>query len=238
MLYDIHSHILPNIDDGAAGLEETECMLKTAMEDGIRVIVATPHYLCGMEKHQEDVKNTYEMVRSMWKELSELNEMYLGSELFYGENLLSDLELGKAGTMNGTRYILVEFPTYVEFSYLRRSMQELLYAGYMPILAHTERYQCMRNLERVLEVTELGSYIQINGSALLGNQGLPVKMFAKKLLKHNLIHFIGTDAHDNKERSPKMKECEAYIKKKAGEERMRQILVEHPEKMLRGEKLE
>ncbi len=239
MFIDIHSHILPSVDDGADSEQVTKAMLQTAFEEGITTIVATPHFVGGLCKNRKDeIYNKYEKVYKWWKSISPDNILCLGNELFYGENLIENLDKGYALTMNGTNYILVEFPVYADYPYIRRAVQTLMYAGYVPIIAHIERYQGLRKKNKVQELVEIGCFMQSNTSAILGRYGLKTKMFLLNLLKSSLLHFVATDAHSEIERSPQMKECALFLQKKLGQEMMEEILIKNPEKMLKGEAIE
>ena len=213
-------------------------MLKIAAEEGIDAIVATPHFKYGMDAAQaQQIKKMYTVVRNWWKRKEPNRELYLGSELYYSENLVDALKQGSALTMNDTSYVLVEFPVYAEVSQVERAVRNLRYAGYIPIIAHVERYQHLRDAGRVKNLIEIGAYIQTNVSVIMGKHSWSSKRRTMKFLKQGLIHFIATDAHNSKERRPEMKKCAAYLGKKLGREKTHQLLVENPEKMLRGEEL-
>ena len=234
--FDIHTHILPAVDDGARNTDSTMRMLQIAAVSGTTHIVATPHFVCEITGNQlEEIRNKYDCVREEWKSLSEKNEMYLGNELMYGEGLLEALDKGKALTMNGTRYILVEFPLYSSFSYIRTAVQTLSYAGYWPILAHIERYECLRKMEYIKELIRLGAYMQINADSILGSNGYIVKYRTLKLVKSSMVHFVASDAHGSRNRCPNLKLCESYLRRKVGAEMTCNLFQINPEKMLRGE---
>ena len=238
LIYDIHCHILPGVDDGARDEDSTERMMRIAADQGIKGIVATPHYATDMsEEHMQDIEEKYDKAYSLWKAISPEGEIYLGNELFWSEGLVQNLQEGKAFTMNATSYVLIEFQTYIDFRSMCRAVQTLVYAGYIPILAHIERYECLRKKEHVRELTEMGAFIQVNVSAVLGKHGLKTKMFVVELIKDSLVHFIGTDSHNSRDRSPEMEKCRFYLDKKFGVATRRQILEKNPARMLRGERL-
>lgn len=239
MVIDVHCHILPDIDDGAKNERITKRMLMTAYEEGIEGIVATSHFFCGSDsKRVQRTQLRYQEVRKWWKKLNPENELYLGNELYYGEGIVDALEQGLALTMNGTRYVLVEFPVYAEFSTIRTAVQKLMYAGYVPILAHIERYECLKKKAEVQELAEMGAYMQTNASAVLGDLGFRKKHFLLMLMKNRLIHFIGTDAHGSRKRKPQIRQCRQYLEKKLGEAAAYRLLEENPEKMLKGETID
>ncbi|MEE1314894.1 MAG: CpsB/CapC family capsule biosynthesis tyrosine phosphatase [Faecalimonas sp.] len=238
MSFDVHCHILPKVDDGAKDEGSTKRMLEIADAEGIDVIVATPHFQCGERQMPvEELKNRFASVRSWWEEYGEEKKLYLGNELFYSESLVDALEHGEALTMNGTSYVLVEFPIYVDYMYILKGIQRLRYAGYIPIVAHIERYDCLQNRKRVQELVQAGAYMQVNTSTIMGGHGYFAHRYVMNLFKYRLLHFVGTDAHDSKGRKPEMEKCAAYLEKKIGPTKAHRILVENPEKMLRGEEL-
>ena len=238
MIFDIHCHILPGVDDGARSEDSTKRMLKIAAKEGTGAIVATPHFTCGMrEGNKQDIVQKYKMVSEWWREYSPKKQFFLGNELFYSEGIVEALRQGDALTMNGTKYVLVEFPTYIDFRSLKKGVQTLLYAGYYPIIAHIERYECMGKKENVQELIDIGAYMQVNASAVLGKHGFLKKLYVMKLLRQSLVHFVATDAHGASRRAPEMRECAIYLKKKLGGEMARQILERNPMKMLKGEEL-
>lgn len=238
MIIDVHCHILPDVDDGALDGKTTKKMLRQSVEEEIDAIVATPHFSCGMQEDEvRAIKKKYLAVRRWWNENEPEKKLYLGGELYYSEGLIEALDQKIAMTMNGTRYVLVEFPIYLNFQNIQKAIQKLLYAGYIPIIAHVERYERIRDCDKIAELVEMGAYIQVNASTLLGNEGLRIKFYVSKLMKKGLVHFVGTDAHDAEDRAPRMKQCVKYLEKKLGKMKASQILEENPMKMLRGEEL-
>ncbi len=238
MIYDMHCHILPGVDDGARDMKDTERMLRTAHAEGIDRMLVTPHFQCGGRCAEvEELKKQYAKVQELWTQYGTDKELYLGSELFYSEGVVDALQAGEALTLNGTRYILVEFPIYVEFPYVLRAVQKLRYAGYRPIVAHVERYEKMQRPDCMRELMRAGAVMQVNVSTLLGRHGFFARYRMTTYLKKGLVQLVGTDAHDTKERKPVMKECRLYLTKKLGETRAQEILESNPERILRGEEL-
>lgn len=238
MIFDVHCHILPGVDDGARDEGSTERMLNIARENGIDGIIATPHFEYGQEKETlEGIKKKYSKVRDLWKEMGPDKELFLGHEVFYSEGVVDSLKSGVAMTMNDTRYVLIEFRVDVGHSYALRAIQKLRYAGYYPIIAHVERYPKLRSGKTLQELIEKGAHLQVNASTLCGEHGFIEKYRMMRLVKLGLIDFVATDAHDSRARRPKLKECMEILKKQLGEEKVRLIFEENPIRMLRGEEL-
>lgn len=238
MVIDIHSHILPGVDDGARNMEETIEMIKIAVKEGIGAIVATPHYEVGMEPEVlSKYREAYCKVRQYIEEEQIPLELYQGSEIFYSESITEALQEGTLYTINGTRYVLVEFSIDTGYSTIERALKNLLYAGYRPVLAHTERYMELHDLKKVGELVRLGTRVQINANSVIGKEGWRVKRFCLRLMKNSLVHVIGTDAHGSSRRRPVIKECVEYIENKMGTSYRKLVCEKNPRKILEGEKI-
>ncbi len=234
----MHCHILPGIDDGARDEGSMERMLHIADAEGIEAIVATPHYTLGEdEKRVEAIKTKYAMTQKAWKKRGSQKELYLGNELLWEDGIVEALESGKALTMNGTSYVLVEFLPDAGYACIENAMRRLQYAGYLPIIAHVERCERLQNRKALQGLVDMGVYLQVNVSTVLGNHGFFVKRRVLKWLQEGLVHFVASDAHNSKTRRPEMKECAQYLNKKLGVTKTHQILENNPMKMLEGERL-
>lgn len=229
-LIDIHSHILPGVDDGADSLAMSVRMLKIAADDGISKIVLTPHNKPGHRHiHFSKIASKVEELREMMSEENIEIELYMGSELYYRSGLSEEIENDMSATLAGSRYVLLEFTPLEGFDYIRNGCYSLLMGGYYPILAHVERYQNVRTQKHGIdELIEMGCYIQVNAGSIMGKNGAKAKRTVKKLLKRQQVHFIATDAHDLKRRAPQLSDCADYIKKKYGEDYGEKIFCENP----------
>lgn len=232
--FDIHSHILPGVDDGAKDMEETTRMLSIAYDEGIRIVVATPHYALGdRNASASKIKELFQEVSQMVKNLGKELQIVLGNELFYSSDIIEALRRGDALTIDGTRYILIEFPLNASYRDIRVGLHHCIISGYIPILAHSERYlNLIKQPELVCGLIEMGTYIQINFSHVKGSRTNPKINFCQKLLKNKWVHFIGTDAHDAYERTPHVIKTINYMKKKYGDDIVKQLLWENPMTML------
>lgn len=235
-MIDIHCHILPGVDDGASDEQETKDMLLMAYREGVRSIIATSHYHGGMGK-DEWIRREKALATtvSLAQEIASDFRIFPGSEIYYSQEVVEELKCGKVWTMNNSRYILVEFPVYAEFTYIRQAVQNLQYAGYLPILAHIERYVSLKELENVEELVDMGIYLQVNAGSVIGKDGRKVKKYILRLLQEQYIHFIGTDAHGSTQRRPLIKKCAAYISKKTDEAYCLRICRKNAEKIIRRE---
>jgi protein-tyrosine phosphatase len=214
-------------------------MLDKAYEEGIRIVVATPHYVAGKNSFTaEDLIQVFNEVCEEIKKSGIDIILLLGNELFFSVDLINALDKGDALTIDGTRYILVEVPSDTSFRGLWNGLNHCIFAGYIPILAHIERYECLvREPDLVEELIKLGVYTQINMSGITGHITNPQVSFCHKLLKKEWVHFLGTDSHGTSKRDPKMKQVVRYLKKKYGEIMVSQLLWENPMTMLEDKHL-
>lgn len=215
---DIHTHILPGVDDGSQSMETTLEMLRMAQDEGITHIIATPHYRSG--RFRADSVGLHEKLQKVQKAAKENSisiKLYLGNEIYYRSELEDKLQSGELCSMNDTEYLLIEFSPMESFSYIRNAVDEVFGMGYIPIIAHVERYQCMvKKMDNVRELKGMGCHIQVNAASVIGKNGLACKWFVRKLLKQELADYIGTDAHNNQDRRPMMQKCAKLLYRKYG----------------------
>ena len=228
-LFDMHSHMLCNVDDGAKTPDIMFAMLEAAYEDGVRALCLTPHYspyLFG---------DTFSKSESSFALLSDYvaknhpdMRLFLGHELGYHHGCITALENGKCRTVAGSRYVLVDFPEKVNFFELSNAMKQLRSMGFQPILAHAERYRCLSSkFDWIRSFVEDGGVVQINASSVMGSWGLLAKMQWKKLLRLGLVHLICSDAHNMDSRPPRMSVCMEYLQKHCSEGTIRRLTWEN-----------
>ena len=234
--YDVHCHILPGVDDGARTMEDALRMLRISWKEGIRHVVVTPHFHVGhYETPMEVLRERFEELRRQtWRELPEMN-LYLGCEICYHMDAGKKLARGELLTMGGTKNVLVEFLPKSGISTIQNGLQEIQMAGKQPILAHAERYrELLGNYDAIEKFIQMGFYIQVNASAVAGQEGFRIKQFVKKLLDYEMVHLIGTDAHDPQHRKPAIRDCATYIERKWGSDYVEELLVHNPDVLLKG----
>ena len=219
-IVDVHCHIMPGIDDGSRDMTETLKMLKIAQSEGITHMIATPHFKSG--HHNASPQKVKELIQSVGKEAAAQGtdiKLYQGNEILFHDEMCEGLDNGRISRMNGTDYVLVEFMPSDPYQYIRNSLDEIMSEGYQPVIAHVERYGCMvDDIENVRELSRMGVEIQVNASSITGDTGKEIKKFVHKLLKEQLVDYVGTDAHRCEDsRTPMMKECSRMLYKKYDE---------------------
>ena len=237
---DTHCHIIFGVDDGAQTPEEMQKMLRMAYEDGIRYIIATPHHHPRRGRKAPGVlRKQLKIAREEAAKISDRLRVYLGTEVYFGQDAPEGLREGKILTMNRTNFVLVEFSHSDTYEYICQGLQQLQMKGFEVILAHVERYGCMcKSLEDVEHLTHMGVRLQVNADSITGENGWRMKRFTRQLLDRRLVFCVGTDAHDAQKRPPRMRAASEYVTKKCGEEYARRIFFSNARMMLKKKKRE
>ena len=217
---DIHSHVLPGMDDGSKNMEMTLAMLAVAKNEGIGTIYATPHCMPG--KGHPSQEKVLEKIRTIQKACEEAGidiVLKKGTEYYYIEEMLEWMEEGNIITLGDSNCVLVEFEPYAEEKYIRNAVREILGYGYQPVIAHVERYQNLmeRKFTAIQWMREVGALIQINCASVTGDNGFHTKQNVKSLLKNGLVDFVSTDAHRPEGRAPYIEKCAEILRRKYGD---------------------
>ena len=140
--------------------------------------------------------------------------------------------------MAGTSYVLIEFSMNDTYDLIYNCMRTLIAAQYRPVVAHVERCGALLgHTERVEELVDMGGYIQVNAGTFSGECGFQAKRFVHKLVKQDLVDFVGSDAHNVTDRRPQMLKCAEYLKKIHGREYMERVLKDNPQRMVSNKEL-
>ena len=235
-MIDFHSHILPGIDDGAKNLEQSIAMVNEAKKVGFTKIISTSHY---MENYYEcNEKNRKELLEQVQKNVNGI-ELCLGNEIYITNNIIELLQNGQASSINGTKSVLFEFPL---INTRPMNDKEVIYRlvdnGYIPIIAHPERYPFIQeNPDYLYELEEMGALFQANYGSIIGMYGLKAKKTLKILLKNNLISFFGSDAHRPEQVYNKMPKIIKKLKKIISNEEFEEFTEINPERVLKNENI-
>lgn len=234
-IFDIHCHIVPQVDDGASSQEETLGMLKMEYEQGVRNIIATPHYRIGMfETPDGTIYRQFQVLKKLAFKVAPDLKIYPGREFHVNMEMVEVLEQSPAYTMVGSTYVLAEFKRSAEISFIKERVHALRSHGFKPILAHIERYENLRkDPDSIYEISEMGALIQINADSVTGKEGLASKRFCGKLLDEELVSFIASDCHGVTKRPTHIGEAYGFVCKKYGKDYADEIFIENPKKILR-----
>lgn len=234
MLTDIHCHLLHGLDDGAASFEETQRMLLAARDNGASQIVATPHAVPGRQRFDsERCRAHLDMARTWCVQQGIPVALHEGAEIFYTDDTLRMLAEGKIPTLAGTRYVLLEFSQKAPYDFLCGAARKLGSAGYVPVFAHIERYDCLRNPQRIVRLKdEYQSVMQMNARTVVKPYGLLQKWWRDKVLRDGLIDVIASDAHNTKSRPCRLQEAYAWVEQHHGKDEALRLFSENPALML------
>jgi len=234
-LVDIHSHILPYIDDGADDWESSLAMLKTAEEEGIIAIVATPHILHNNDFKMEDkIIDRYKELCQRAKAAGLKVKIYLGCEIYAQHDTSLDHQI--ATINNNKKYFLIEFPMNSIPQFAPDQFFNFIVNEQIPIVAHPERYiGFQKQPQLIFEYVQRGALMQINEGSLRGRYGEMAEQLAFKMIEHNLAHFVASDGHKPDGRSVTLAESYALIKEKYGEEFAAQLFYRNPIQAIKGE---
>ncbi|MFY9555072.1 MAG: CpsB/CapC family capsule biosynthesis tyrosine phosphatase [Blastocatellia bacterium] len=234
-MVDIHSHILPQVDDGSHSLDESVEMCQTSAADGVTVMVATPHAHDGLHRTHDP-----ELLRQKVDELnSQLNgkpTIVLGCELRFTHELIKQIcETRSAPTIAGGPYALIEFPHAVVPAGSQHPLFELISNQITPIIAHPERnMMLMHEPERFYELVSIGVLGQMDTGSILGQFGKKVQQASRIMLENGLIHFIASDCHNTRNRLPGMSAGVASTAEIVGEGYARAIAEDNPAAVVEG----
>lgn len=221
-MIDIHSHILPGIDDGAVDVSDSLTMLKKAIEDGITTIVATPHYNIGFMRCFHNTKeNIIKDVEKLKKLVIDNNleiEIVPGQEIRIHPDLIKDFDEGKILPYGlTTKYVLIEFPFTNVPSYANRLLYEIQQRGFIPVIAHPERCRGLKEQPELLfDMIQAGAITQITAASILGKFGKETQIFTQQLIEADQVHLVATDAHNTTERSFNLDDAYCFIRDNYG----------------------
>lgn len=232
-MIDIHSHIIPGVDDGAQDMQETREMLKLAYEEGIRTMVATPHYNNRKIQSCTELEEKIEIVRQAAWEIDPAFQIHLGNEIFYEQGIEEALKQKKAFTIAGGRYVLIEFFTGESYKIIYKGIKDFILEGFIPIIAHVERYECLwKKKERMQELIDTGCYLQINADSLVGSFLDRRAVYCRKLVESGLVHIVSSDCHNTKSRRPIMETCLLGLKKTMTEKQIQNLVFNNANKVI------
>ncbi|MFH1862116.1 MAG: CpsB/CapC family capsule biosynthesis tyrosine phosphatase [bacterium] len=235
-MVDIHTHVLPAIDDGPDHIKESQALLLAAWEAGTRTMVATPHVLNRLESgFNALILTTHQQLLEWTKDALPEMQLLLGTEIYF-QPRMSEFTVFKTATLNGTgKYMLIEFSMMDVPKAYEKELDNLFQMGITPIIAHPERNALiLRKPEIVRKIIDKGGIIQINAGSLLGENGRSVKKMAQYLLTNGWVHCIASDTHSIHHRKPDLRQaCEAAAEI-IGESAALRLVQENPKSILDG----
>lgn len=232
-MIDLHSHILPELDDGSRSLQESLAMARMAVESGVTVMAATPH--CADARARE-VYEAWKLLRQALKENAIPLKLFPGMEIFGTEDTLQLLQEGKLFTLNGSRYPLIEFSFHSDGEHETWILRSLCKAGLRPIVAHPERYSYVQyDPEIINRWYRMGCLMQINRGSLLGRFGPGAQELAVELVDRKFAAVVASDSHSPHTRTPWMQDVQKMLSQEFSPACARKLLRENPVKILKDD---
>ncbi len=214
-MVDIHSHVLPNVDDGSDSLKTSLALIEEEIKNGVDKIVLTPHNKSG--RYDTPKSELLEKFESFKREVDNkmLNvKLYLGQEIYVCDKFYDKIESGDFISINDTKYILIEFNYYIETDIVKH-VSNVLKMGYIPVIAHIERYEYL-DWNILYDLKMMGALIQINASCFVLNRDKKSYFNAMSAIRENSVDFIASDIHPK--RKNYMKKAYRKISKVFGKE--------------------
>lgn len=201
-MIDIHSHVLPGIDDGSKNITMSLDILKGLEEQGVTDLICTPHYISETSQVSPRSKNL-ELLEKLQKSAEKKGlkiKLYLGNEIYIDKNIPKLLRLKKISPLGKSKYLLVELPMSGEFEQYEDILLSLIQKKWKVILAHPERYHSFqKNYSKITELHNQGILLQCNLGSFIGQYGKHAKKTAQKIAKDKLIYCVGTDIHHTRD---------------------------------------
>jgi protein-tyrosine phosphatase len=229
-MIDLHSHILPGVDDGASDLDVALKMARMAVEDGIQVMACTPHFMPGMyDNTATDIRNRVSQFQSILNNEGIPLQLVVGCDGHIRPDFLTKLRSDEILRLNDSRYVLFEPPHNIVPQRLEDLMFNILVAGYVPILTHPERLKWIeQSFDLVEKLFQQGVWMQITAGSLTGRFGSRPLYWSQKMLAEGMIHILATDAHNLKSRPPVLSAAYELAVKEVGLDEARNLVLGRP----------
>lgn len=235
-MVDIHSHILPEVDDGARSWEMAVHMCHMAAGDGIRHMVATPH---SNDEYVYDRARLQEKLAELQSRTGSVLQLSLGCDFHFSYDNLMDLERDpKRFMISGTNSLLVEFSDFSLPPWITNKLEELLRSGIRPIITHPERNLILqKHPEQVLDWARMGCPVQVTANSLTGQWGKQAHNVAHWLLRNNAVHIIATDCHNVDGRPPILSRAFAVLEDAYGQPTASALVSDNPNAVILNQEL-
>lgn len=233
-MIDLHCHLLPGIDDGSPDMPTSLAMARAAVADGIVTTACTPHIFPG---RYDNTRQTIEWsAQALRRALSEENiqlQIVIGADTHLVPGLLDRLRSGEVPTLAGSDYLLLEPAHHVIPRDFEQSVDELLTAGYLPIITHPERLSWIGDYYEVFKrLSERGAWMQITAGSLTGRFNSEARYWGEKMLDDGLVHLLATDAHGTGKRPPLLAEGRRAAERWVGAEEARRLVIDRPQAII------
>ncbi|MDQ2085671.1 CpsB/CapC family capsule biosynthesis tyrosine phosphatase [Herbivorax sp. ANBcel31] len=240
-MIDIHCHILNEVDDGPQSLDESVELCRKLKDAGISGIIATPHYIPGggYMPTLKTIKTKMDKLKNVLEDKNIDMNIYPGMEVFADYDVVDRLKNNEIISLNDTKYILIEFPMDIVPKHASNVVFSLLVEGYIPIIAHPERYTSEYRKTGVLEdIIYNGALVQINSGSILGDHGKKVQKEAFTLINNEMVHIVASDSHGQHRLLKNKDYLETKLIKFCGLENTQRLMYTNPLQVLENKEVE
>ena len=235
-MIDLHSHILPELDDGARNLQDAIAMARMAVQSGVTAMVATPH--CAEDRRRE-VYDAWMFFRDALEESGIPLQLFLGMEIFGTPSTAHMLREESLFTLNGSRYPLIEFSFHSDGRQETHILQDVISAGFVPIIAHPERYLYVQETPSLLnQWHNMGCLMQINRGSLFGRFGRHAQRLSAELVERGFATVIASDAHSPRQRTPWLKDVHDLVLEGLSSQQAKLLFEDNPQKIIANENIQ
>ena len=239
-MIDVHSHILPCVDDGARDIEETFKILNEACDAGFSDIFATSHYIEGeYEFNKTDREFIIEALTNKINEEGLDIKLHIGAEGYISNDFPKLIQAGCVPTLGNSKYVLFELPLRAKVMYTEEVINKLLQLKLIPVIAHPERYELVQDDPNIaIDWVEAGALLQCNYASIIGRYGTNAKETLLKLLDADAVHFLGTDNHRAGSIYTRMEEIKKEFRKRIGKDRFYELSELNPRCILNNDEID
>ena len=239
-MIDVHTHILPSIDDGSKDIEETFKIISEACSAGFTDVFATSHYIEGeYEFNKTDREFIIEAIMQKVEEENIDIKIHVGAEGYISNELPNLIKEGVVPTLGDSRYVLFELPLRAKVMYTEEVINKLIQMKLVPVIAHPERYELIQDEPNIaIDWIEQGALLQCNYASIIGRYGMKAKETLYKLLDANAVHFLWTYNHRAGSIYTRMDDILSEYKRKIGKEKLYELSEINPRSVINDEEID
>ncbi|MER2536741.1 MAG: CpsB/CapC family capsule biosynthesis tyrosine phosphatase [Rhizobiaceae bacterium] len=233
-MIDLHSHILPGLDDGSPSLATSLEMARMAVDDGITHMACTPHIVPGLYDNDcASIVDRMSLLEAALAASSIKLRLFSGADVHIAPDLPEKLRAGTVPSINGSRYFLFEPPHHILPPKIEELAARLIKAGFVPILTHPERLTWIKSHYRVIEnLNALGCLIQLTADSITGNFGKTSLYYSEKLIDEGRVDIIASDCHGTKSRRPLLSRARSILESRVGSAEAERMVLKRPAAIL------
>jgi len=234
---DLHCHLLPGIDDGAANIDVSIAMARQFVADGVSTVACTPHILPGLYHNTgPDIRERVAALQTRLEEEGIPLQLVCGADAHVCPDFVGGLRSGHILSLADSRYVLVEPPHHVAPQRLEQFFFDISVAGYVPILTHPERLTWISShYDKIIRLSAAGVWNQITSGSLTGAFGRNAQYWAERMLEEGRVHILATDAHDPIRRVPDLSRGRDAAAERVGEREAQHLVLTRPRGVLENE---